>query len=190
MGVVPIQLILSYSDSTLPPAPCPPLSFSFPRYAKTQAYSLYVRAAASGQSPVIPLRQHHPAAPPAGSESSRDNNQIVRAEAETSLIVTAARAHIAMGGVLDGLALLDDAAGLSGSNARARGKWGGDGEAGAGAAILGDNDASVIVEELCVSGGELGLRAALRLKERLAEEVRWWAGWDRARAGSQRWALG
>lgn len=94
-----------------------------------------------------------------------------RDKAETALLVTAARSHVAMGGVLDGLALLDDAAGLGGSAARARGKWGGDEEAGAGAALLEDQDASVLVEELCVSGGDVGLRAALRLKERLADEV-------------------
>ncbi|CAN0220524.1 unnamed protein product, partial [Scytosiphon promiscuus] len=45
-------------------------------------------------------------------------------------------------------------------------------EAGAGLARLGDEDASAVAEELCVSGGEVGLRAALRLRERLAEENR------------------
>lgn len=138
----------------------------------TQAYSLYVRAAASGQTPVITIQQQ-PTAENKNDSSSATNN--ARAEAETALLVTAARAHVSMGGVLDGLALLDDAAGFGGSSARARGKWGGDGEAGAGAAVLGFDDSSAVAEELCVSGGELGLRAALRLKERLAEQVRrWW----------------
>lgn len=80
-----------------------------------------------------------------------------------------------MGDALDGLALVDDAAGLggyaAGTVARSRGRWGADGDAGEGAARLGDADASALVEELCVSGGEIGLRAALRLRERLAEEV-------------------
>ena len=85
-----------------------------------------------------------------------------------------------MGGVLDGLALIDDATDIGGgfgggaaaaAALRARGKWGGDGEAGGGLARLGDDDASAVAEELCVSGGNVGLRAVLRLRERLSEEV-------------------
>ncbi|CAM9262994.1 unnamed protein product, partial [Laminaria digitata] len=39
-------------------------------------------------------------------------------------------------------------------------------------ARLGDEDASALASELCVSGGRVGLRAALRLQERLADESR------------------
>lgn len=94
-----------------------------------------------------------------------------RLDSERALLTTAARAHIVMGDVLAGLALIDDAAGLGGQRAQAHGKWGGDGEAGVGATLLDDFDASVLVEELCISGGAAGLRAALRLRERLMEEV-------------------
>ena len=94
-----------------------------------------------------------------------------RQDAEIALLVTAARAHIAMGGVLDGLALIDEAAGIRGGGGSG-GRWGGDGEAGAGTMRLGDQDASALASELCVSGGRVGLRGALRLRERLADEVR------------------
>lgn len=89
-----------------------------------------------------------------------------------------------MGGVLDGLALIDEAAGIRGGGGRGSGgRWGGDGEAGAGMARLGNQDASALASELCVSGGRVGLRAALRLRERLADEVRG-HGWVALCAGS------
>lgn len=134
-----------------------------------------MRAAEAGVAPATPLPSAGPGAD--REEGSGDAEARVetpfdtRRDAERALLTTAARAHIVMGGVLDGLALIDDAAGLGGRNAQASGKWGGDGEAGAGAALLDDFDASVLVEELCVSGGDVGLRAALRLRERLAQEV-------------------
>lgn len=104
----------------------------------------------------------------AGSNIRRE-----RREAEKKLLLCAARAHVSMGGVLDGLALIDDAARLGGDMARKGGRWGGDGDAGAGAArLLSNEEASELVEELCVNGREIGLRAALRLRERLAEQVR------------------
>lgn len=159
-----------------------------------QAHSLYVRAAASGLRPrtkpllpPFPLTTDDAAAAATAADygdggggngdTDEDANSRYRRDAEISLLVTAARAHIAMGGVLDGLALIDDATGIVGGAAgaaaalRASGRWGGDGEAGAGLARLGDGDASAVAEELCVSGGSVGLRAALRLRERLAEEV-------------------
>lgn len=148
----------------------------------SQAHSLYVRAAASGLRPrttallpPFPLTADDDVDVDGGGDGHKNSSD--RRDAETSLLVTAARAHIAMGGVLDGLALVDDATdkggGFGGSAAalRARGKWGGDGEAGGGLARLGDDDASAVAEELCVSGGSVGLRAALRLRERLSEEV-------------------
>lgn len=155
-----------------------------------QAHSLYVRAAASGLRP-----RTKPLLPPFPLTTDDDDdgydggtdraNRSYRRDAEITLLVTAARAHIAMDGVLDGLALIDDATGIGGgfggsgggaaaataAALRASGRWGGDGEAGAGLARLGDGDASAVAEELCVSGGSVGLRAALRLRERLAEEV-------------------
>jgi len=150
-----------------------------------QAHSLYVRAAASGLRPRATALLPAPplTADDIDGDGGGDSVARRRHDAEVSLLVTAARAHIAMGGVLDGLALVDDAteglAGGAGAGAaaaaaalRASGRWGGDGEAGAGLARLGDEDASAVAEELCVSGGGVGLRAALRLRERLAEEVR------------------
>lgn len=106
-----------------------------------------------------------------------------RREAEKKLLLCAARAHVSMGGVLDGMALIDDAARLGGDAARKGGRWGGDGDAGAGAArLLSNEEASELVEELCVNGGEIGLRAALRLRERLVEQVRCSMMIDLARA--------
>ncbi|CAB1119231.1 unnamed protein product [Ectocarpus sp. CCAP 1310/34] len=143
------------------------------------AHSLYVRAEASGLQPrTTALLPEYPlTTDDVDTQDDDDGHWRRRWDAEVSLLVTAARAHIAMGGVLDGIALIDDATAIGGDGAsaaaalRAAGRWGGDGVAGAGLARLGDGDASTVAEELCVSGGDTGLRAALRLRERLAEEV-------------------
>lgn len=162
----------------------------------TQAHSLYVRAAASGLHPrTTALLPAFPLTADDVDDDGGNTDSNARRDAEISLLVTAARAHIAMGGVLDGLALIDDATDIGGgfgggaaaaAALRARGKWGGDGAAGGGLARLGDGDASAVAEELCVSGGSVGLRAALRLRERLLEEVTAVVLWlDRVRAGQR-----
>ena len=136
-----------------------------------KAHSLYVRVAKAGLDPAVITTGPLPTT--IAAENWASFNSRSRTEAEKKLLLCAARSHIAMGGVLDGLALIDDAARLGGDAAREGGRWGGDGDGGAGAAqLLSDDEASELVEELCVTGGQVGLRAALRLRERLAEQVR------------------
>lgn len=152
--------LFSLSVSPTPTPPTPP---------NPKAHSLYVRAAATGLERGSALLPAHPLTLPTSTSATT----IARRDAEIALLVTAARAHIAMGGVLDGLALIDEAAGIrGGGGGGSGGRWGGDGEAGAGTVRLGDQDASALASELCVTGGRVGLRAALRLRERLADEVR------------------
>ncbi|CAM9763354.1 unnamed protein product, partial [Ectocarpus sp. 4 AP-2014] len=76
-----------------------------------EAHSLYVRAEASGLQPrATALLPEYPlTTDDVDTEDDNDGHWRRRRDAEVSLLVTAARAHIAMGGVLDGLALIDDA---------------------------------------------------------------------------------
>ncbi|CAM9618416.1 unnamed protein product, partial [Ectocarpus sp. 8 AP-2014] len=76
-----------------------------------EAHSLYVRAEASGLQPrTTALLPAYPlTTDDVDTEDDDDGHWWRRRDAEVSLLVTAARAHIAMGGVLDGLALIDDA---------------------------------------------------------------------------------
>ncbi|CAN0387748.1 unnamed protein product, partial [Ectocarpus sp. 13 AM-2016] len=74
-----------------------------------EAHSLYVRAEASGLQPrTTALLPEYPlTADDVDTEGDDDDGHWRRRrDAEVSLLVTAARAHIAMGGVLDGLALI------------------------------------------------------------------------------------